>query len=61
VHSLGQVIVRQQIQMNFYIAIFTAAWLSPKQDAKSLEQKSVVDEALTISKSYFRDVAEKAT
>jgi hypothetical protein len=47
--------------MNFYIALFTAAWLSPKQDAKSLEQKSVIDEAFTNSKSYFRDVAEKVT
>jgi len=51
--------VRQQIQNNVFIVVFTQAWLYPKVDPKAVEQKSMIDDALQISKSFFRDVAEK--
>jgi hypothetical protein len=38
--------VRQQIQNNVFIVVFTQAWLYPKVDPKAVEQKSMIDDAL---------------
>ena len=58
VHSLAQIIVRQ-LQTGYFVALFTEVWLGSKK--KDQPDKSPLDDAFQISKSYFKDVSDKSS